>query len=253
MKRRRPLDVWPAYADLMTVLAVIGLLIGAGLLHRDRTSAETQERLGRRVADLETRHTEDLAQLRRLARLAAANQKMSQAIAEAQRRIDEISQHSPGLRFSADQSLEFGNDLVTFETNGVEPNWLDGGRTQLRDFCLAISAALAREGGAAALGAPAAGSMFYIEVEGHTDSQPCKSKDDSSCNWFISSGRAAKFVEFMRRPDYCPGGAAFRLRPIGYADTRPPAPTLPPTRRIAVRLTPDYARIIAGLRQGAEP
>ena len=254
MRRRRSLEVWPSYADLMTVLAVIGLLIGAGLLRRDRTSPATQESLRRHVAELENRHSQDLERLTQLARLAAANQKMSQAIAEAQRRIDEIAQHSPRLRFSADQSLEFGNDLVTFETNGVEPTtWLADARTQLRDFCVAISAALAREEAAAAHGAPATRSMFYIEVEGHTDSQPCMKKGDSMCNWIISSGRAAKFVEYMRRPDYCPGGAAFRLRPIGYADTRPRAPGLPPTRRIAVRLTPDYARIIAGLQQVAAP
>jgi hypothetical protein len=259
VKRRRPLDVWPSYADLMTVLAVIGLFTGAGLLRQHRTSPDAQVRLvrtlarqndslRRHLAELEARHSQDLSRLGRQAQEVARNQRMFQAIQEAQRRIDEISTHS-GLRFSADQSLEFGDDLVTFETSRVEPIWRTGGRTQLRDFCLAISTALTRQRGPDATVAMAVESMFNIEVEGHTDSSHCL--DDPSCNWRISSGRAASFVAVMRQPEFCPGGAMWNVRSIGYADTRPPAPGLPPTRRIAVRLIPDYGRIIASFQRPA--
>jgi len=262
----------------MTVLAVLGLFIGAGLLHQDRTSSDRQERLVRaltvendslrqqlsglerrlkalatqdaalrqQLAALEARHGQDLSRLARQAQEVARNQRMFQAIQEAQRQIDEISTHSR-LRFSADQSLEFGDDLVTFATNQVEPIWRSGGRNQLREFCQAISAELARQHGAAtAAGAMGGGSMFDIEVEGHTDSSLCR--DDPSCNWRISSGRAASFVAVMRQPRFCPGGAAWSVRSVGYADTRPPSPGAPPTRRIAVRLIPDYARMITAFR-----
>ncbi|HYL05949.1 MAG TPA: hypothetical protein VE075_07905, partial [Thermoanaerobaculia bacterium] len=65
-----------------------------------------------------------------------------------------------------------------------------------------------------------------------------------SCNWRISSGRAASFVAVMRQPQFCPGGAAWHVRSVGYADTRPPAAGASPTRRIAVRLIPDYGRLV---------
>jgi flagellar motor protein MotB len=252
VRRRRPLDVWPSYADLMTVLAVLGLFIGTGLLRQDRTSVDRQERFIRTLArqneslrqqlgELAARHLQDQSRLARQAREVARNQGMFKAIQEAQRQIDEISTHS-GLRFSVDQSLEFGDDLVTFETNSVEPIWRTGGRTQLRDFCLAVSGALAHQRGAATQGREAVESMFDIEVEGHTDSSTCS--DDPSCNWRISSGRAASFVAVMRQSGFCPGGEAWSVRSVGYAETRPPGPGLPPTRRIAVRLRPDYGRII---------
>jgi len=224
LRRRARLDVWPAYADLMTVLAVIGLSVAASLAPQvpPRPRLRAREDLRRKVQE------------------AARNKQMFGAIQEAQRQIDAISQRS-GLAFGTDQSLQFGDDLVTFETNGLQPIWSQGGRSRLQRFCEAIATELGREPGRSA----GLGSMFIVEVEGHTDSSRCPS--DAHCNWWISSGRAASFVAVMRQPDYCPGGSRLNLRPIGYADTKPPTPTSAPTRRIAVRLTPNYQEIIASL------
>ncbi len=253
MRRRRALDVWPSYADLMTVLAVIGLLTAAGVLRRDAAALAAERRSARQLMDQEARVQELVRQAadarkaataaRSQCREAAINQGMFQAIQEVQRRIDEISTRS-GLRFNADQSLQFGDDLVEFAPSKVDPIWHAGGRDQLRAFCRVVARALS-SGLVAGSRAADPGSKFIIEVEGHTDSTPCPG--NPHCNWLISSGRAANFMAVMREPESCPGGAAWSVRSIGYADTKPP-PGLPPTRRIAVRLTPDYGRIISAFK-----
>ncbi|HVR10334.1 MAG TPA: hypothetical protein VMW75_19960 [Thermoanaerobaculia bacterium] len=261
MRRRRWFDVWPAYADLMTVLAVVGLFTTVALARQAsarqepaRRLRELEPRMRQLSADLAARDRElaalrtelarrtqgyaaSLERLRGQVREAARNEQMFHAIQEAQGLVDQISKRS-GLTFSADQSLEFGDDLVTFQTNSTEPIWRQDGRRRLLRFCQAISAQL---GGASAT-ASGSDSLFVIEVEGHTDSAQCPG--DPNCNWWISSGRAASFVAVMRQPATCPGGQRWNLRPIGYADTKPPAASHLPTRRIAVRLTPDYRQII---------
>jgi hypothetical protein len=262
MRRRRPLDVWPAYADLMTVLAVLGLFAAAAQLRLNQgvaTKAEApllvaQRHIATLNDELATMRGELAAgqrlraqeerRLQSCTQAAARNQQMFSAIQEVQTQIDEISRRS-GLTFGADQSLEFGEDLVTFARNEVTPtSWQPDGRMRLRRFCEAVSAELAR----ARSGAPGIGSrlasMFVIEVEGHTDSTRCPG--DPHCNWPISSGRAANFAVFMRSPEYCPGGRDWDLRPIGYADTQPPVAGSP-QRRISLRITPAYGRLIAEL------
>jgi flagellar motor protein MotB len=253
MRRRRWLDAWPAFADLMTVLAVVGLLTAAGLSQQAvaqpelaRRLREQQARADQLAAQLAARDAEmarrersyaaNLERQRGKCREAANNERMFGAIQTAQRLVDQLSARS-GLAFSPDQSLEFGNDLVTFAENSTVPTWQPDGRSRLLRFCQSLAAELGRAPGARLE------SQLIIEVEGHTDSLQCR--QDPNCNWSISSGRAAAFVSYMRQADYCPGGQRWTVRPIGYADTKPAAPGQAPTRRIAVRLAPDYARIIA--------
>jgi hypothetical protein len=232
MRRRHLINVWPAFADLMTVLAVVGLFTTLAL---SRVTAKDRD-LASRVRELE-REREGL---RLQVREAARNEKMFQAIQQAQQLIDEISKRS-GLTFGADQSLQFGDELVSFNLNDVKPIWKADSREKLRRFCASISGQLVQDSSDNAVK-----PFFVVEVEGHTDSSQCP--DEPDCNWRISSGRAAEFVSFMRRSSYCPGGAGLSLRPVGYADTKPQGGSGAPTRRIAVRLVPDYERIIARLQ-----
>lgn len=256
MRHRHPINIWPAFADVMTVLAVVGLFttlalsslvssersLGRRLLDLERTRRSLEEHVKQLEQErqvLESRWNQEREGLRQQVREAARNEKMFQAIQEAQRFIDQISQTS-GLSFGADQSLQFGDDLVSFRLNSVEPIWSSGGRERLHRFCDAVSRQLSIPSGSMPVG-----SLFMVQVEGHTDSIRCPG--DPNCNWWISSGRAANFVAVMKKPEFCPGGAEFTLRPIGFADTKPIASYMPPTRRIAVRLVPDYEKIITRL------
>ena len=252
MRRRRPLDVWPAFADLMTVRAGVGLFTAVSLgrlmspsedlavrnRELQRRLAELQEQLRKSAQDQQAREAEWARRRRALEgqiREAARNEQMFKAIQSAQSLIDDVSRGS-GLSFAADQSLQFGDDLVSFALNGTVPRWQGDGRERLQRFCQAVSGQLSRSSGG-----EDARRLFVVQIEGHTDSVLCPG--EPACNWRISSGRAAAFVALMRQPDYCPGGAELTLRPVGYADTRP-LPGSPPTRRITVRLLPDYERMI---------
>jgi flagellar motor protein MotB len=253
MRRRNSINVWPAFADLMTVLAVVGLFttiaisrvaaqkvdLTVRLRQLQQARQEMKEKLKRLDQERKVREQEwnqERAGLQKQTQEAARNQEMFRAIQEVQRFIDEISRNS-GLLFGTDQSLQFGDNLVSFKVNSTDPIWQADSRERLRKFCEAVS-----RQGSYSLGSASIRDLFVIEVEGHTDSTNCRG--EPSCNWQISSGRAAEFVSFMRRDEYCPGGAAWNLRPIGYADTKPPVGGKVPTRRIAVRLAPNYESLI---------
>lgn len=262
MRSRHRLTVWPAVADLMTVLAVIGLFGCLALLPHAREKSELVQRvreLQERNAELEDREGDlevELAarrqeveeaerrnrELEKEVREAARNREMFEAIQRAQAVVDRISSDAR-LRFEADQTLRFGDDLVEFAPSSFLPSWQPEGRAKLRTFCLELSRRLA----ARTEDGTELRELFTVQVEGHTDATGCPG--DPHCNWWISAARAAVFVALMKQDAYCPGGAALNLHPVGYADTQPPGgnpfASRQERRRISVRLIPDYRRIIS--------
>jgi flagellar motor protein MotB len=255
MRRRRSINVWPAFADLMTVLAVPGLFVAIALLYSPdgdeelrRVIAGLQQQLaelrsenqilGNRVsvAEGETARLEQTNEM--IAREAAKNKEMFRAIQSVAELVDVIEDIS-GLEFSSDQSLDFGSAVASFELNETEAILSSENREKLLEFCKAISEALAY----ASRSGDGLARVFTIHVEGHTDSSTCPG--DPYCNWRFSAERAVKFVSYMRRSDFCPGGRELNLRPIGYADSRPAFGSHEPTRRITLRVIPDYEEIIS--------
>jgi flagellar motor protein MotB len=262
----------------MTVLAVVGLVTTVSFLATQQSRAERQpsteeleaerlekEEAKRRAAELARERDQlaaaieevrrDLEEARKDLELASQewdkertsleqavvrNKKMFHATQRAQKIIDRIAKDDL-LQFDFDQSLRLGDELVRFERNKVEPLWQSDGPQHLRHFCTRLSEEFDRLKDE--VKDPV--SLFTILVEGHTDSTRCPG-DDLDCNWSFSSQRAVSFLELMRDDEICPGGAEWQLRPIGYADTRPvpPAPGEPPvpTRRISLRVVPDYER-----------
>jgi len=226
MRRRESLNVWPAIADLMTILAVPSLFVSVGLYFYS-TLAGFHPVPG---AD-GGRHE------------IPKNERMFQAIQRAEDFVKEVRRAS-GLALDLDQTLRFGDDLVGFPLNGFEPVWRADGRARLRRYCDSIAATLRRR--------PGMRDRFVIYVEGHTDVSACPGQP--GCNWWISANRAAGFVVIMRQPEICPEGARWKLLPTALADAQAVFQG-PADRRIALRLAPDYKRIIddvlgeaAGLR-----
>jgi len=270
MRRRRPINVWPAFADLMTVLAVVGLVTTVGFLAAQQSEGTTPtleeleaEQAKRQKAELlavklaseleKLRHK--LAQTREVHKDAQEtwanerasleqevinNERMFQATQRAQTIIDRIQQDNL-LRFDADQSLRLGDELVRFERNKIKPIWQGEGKAHLRHFCKRLSEEFSRL--ESELEDPT--SLFTVLVEGHTDSTQCPG-DDLDCNWSFSSQRAVNFLALMREDGVCPGSTRWQILPVGYADTRPvsPAPEKPsePIRRISLRVVPDYEK-----------
>lgn len=234
IRRRRAIEVWPAFADLMTILCVPGLFLAMGLLSA----------LGKDgVASVRQLQVEN-DRLTQALQEQARNSAMFNAIQEVQRVIDSLASQS-NLRFSSDQTLRFGDDLVTFDLNSTSAEWKAGGQSKLRVFCEALQNRLT--GRRTELGELS--KLFSIEVEGHTDSTACVAKAD--CNWIFSTGRAVAFRSLMHDTAICPGGIGLDLKPIGYADTKPETISgsdLPrATRRIALRIVPNYQAIISAV------
>ena len=271
MSRRRPINVWPAFADLMTVLAVVGLVTTVGFLAAQQSDATDHPSVEDLEAEIRAREeaehraeqlAEQLDELRaslekvleelqlakrkwkderqQLKEQAVHNEKMFHATQRAQMIIDRIAQDDL-LRFDPDQSLRLGDELVRFDRNKVDPIWQKNGPEHLRHFCTRLSEEFDRLGGE--FEDPV--SLFTIHVEGHTDRTRCLG-GDVDCNWSFSSQRAVNFLKLMRNEEICPGGATWQLRPIGYADTRPVSPSPgvqpKPIRRISLRVEPDYER-----------
>lgn len=268
MRRRHQLTVWPAVADLMTVLAVSGLFGCLALLPHAEAKGELvkeAQKAEEKIRDLKEKSKEDqqriqdleatLTALREAAsrweeqkqtyegqlQEAAKNEQMFEAIQRAQSVVDQISADK-SLRFEQDQTLRFGDDLVQFAPNSFLPTWKPEGRAKLREFCQKLSRRLtARTEDGADLR-----DLFTVQVEGHTDSTGCPG--DPYCNWWISAARAALFVALMKGDDHCPGGATLNLQPVGYADTKAPelraSATKSERRRISLRLVPAYQSII---------
>lgn len=253
MRRRRPVHVWPAVADLMTVLAVLGLfsalaLIPAtqdktGLLDRVRALQkevstreaeleECEEALEELSEQCETQREEYEEQLRE----AALNEKMFQAVQEVQRIVDEISADQQ-LQFSEDQTLQFGDDLVEYDINSTYPRFRPAGRERLRRFCQLLSQKLDAESSAV----KDIRDVFVLEVQGHTDDTQCP--NDPHCNWWISASRAAHFITLMHDPDLCPGTEDLRFRAVGLAQTEPPVNQFMDSKRIIVKLSPLYDQL----------
>lgn len=219
MRRRTPINVWPSLADLMTVLAVPALCTAVGLYpyYRNSGGYPTGGPPG----------------------VTPRNEEMYQAMERAQDVIDGIEAGLPkelGAIKKYDQSINFGDDLVDYEINGYVPLWRKDSRDRLEQYCRFVSQELRRKYG----NTQEVKRSVTVLVEGHTDSTTCKGRPN--CNWIISAGRAGAFVSFMKKENFCPGGANLDLRPLGFADTK--LLQGEPTRRIALRLVPNYEKII---------
>jgi hypothetical protein len=212
----------------MTVLAVPALCTAVGLYPYYRSDDDPKR----------DRTAENVRRER------AENEDMFQAMQRAQAVINRIAANLKqlGAKLNRDQSIDFGDDLADYVINGVVPKWRDKSRKRLEDYCRTVAEELEGEYGPGVDGKRA----ITILVEGHSDSTQCKKKP--GCNWYVSAERAGAFVTLMKKSSFCPGGADLDLRPVGYADTKP-LPGRPPTRRIALRLVPNYERLIKEKRK----
>jgi hypothetical protein len=219
VRQRETINVWPAIADLMTILAVPCIVVSVGLF--PFSHLEGSRPGGDSIDTPSTKRSEE-----------PKNVRMFKAIQRAEDFVKEVRGLS-GLKLDADQSLRFGDDLVEFRLNSFEPIWKGDARRRLQTYCASIAAAVRRQ--------PAMEDRFILFVEGHTDSSTCPG--DPDCNWWVSANRAAAFVVTMRRPEICPGGAHWTMLPTGLAATHPIAHGST-DRRIALHLVPNYQRII---------
>lgn len=241
MRRRSPINVWPSLADLMTILAVPALFTAVGVLpflglngsgerQVQQDFVETTPKPGRKqeAFGVNLEHVK--------------NKKMFWAIQRFHRMLGSVKK-SVGGQLGPAQTIVFGDDLLTYDLGETRKlKWKPEGLDKLRKFCASLQEAFEKSDLSSAYRQP--GEVFLIHIEGHADSIGCRDVvGDPLCNWRISSARAANFVDRMKDPKYCPGGDKLFLLPIGYADSAPMSGSKP-TRRIALRIVPNYDRLI---------
>jgi flagellar motor protein MotB len=251
--RRRETNVWPAFADLMTALSVVGMGLAFVMMAKSRQNEVAQQTLSYcetflKGAELIPADSADAAEaakafaakyaeredeLRRCVEATA----MKDAVELAENAMREVAA-ALGQEPSDDLSVPFGEDVVTFATNETRPSLTVEGRDKLKTLCETLKAALSRR--SPTLGVPLS-KLSMVFVEGHTDRHDCPR--DPGCNWKVSADRASRFRVLMERPDLCPGGKDWNLVPLGLADSNK-RESDPLSRRIEIRVVPDYAEIV---------
>lgn len=242
---RREIDVWPAVADLMSTIAVLGLVFAAVMSHQlsiflkdphaMERILEENEALKKAKAGLEKQNEDLAAEIRELST-------MQHAVGVADDAMKEVAD-ALHIQRQADLSIVFGENIVSFSTNEVEPKLSEEGRREIKRFCNALRDALARLDPSTGV---ARANFAILQVEGHTDSTHCLAEPE--CNWRYSAERAARFRAMIADASLCPGSAGWTIRPVGLADSKPRA-TPAESRRIELRLVPDYAAILKRVGQ----
>ena len=239
MRSKRPYNPWPAFADLMTVIAMACLV--ALLMRRDEPAAFE---LARRAVSLATAD----AALAANQVETAENEEMLRAIRISEMMIRKLRENLqiPPEEWSKDQSLRFGEDLIRFSSGRADVIWLPDGKPRMLAFCKSLTQLLDEpfEPGASVRRR----ELFTVWVEGHTDSLRCGGSDD--CNWNLSAQRASAVRNELARDEICRGSYNWRLRPLAMAASAPIADEATvagraKNRRIEVRVVPDYSAIIA--------
>lgn len=246
------INVWPALADLMTVLSVPGLFTAVGLLPYfvrndsglgvQRVLASVAPRAGSPTTVApQPVGTVSPGKSGGPGYEPPLNPAMFRSTQAAQRVIDLI-RPVLGFQFTDAQTLEPGPDLFSFRPGSDRLQRTENSRLELSRFCSSLVAAreLARRNGLALE------TLFVLEIEGHADSVPCQV--DPGCNWKHSVARATAMREELQREPACQLLSGWRLRLVGYADTKPPPPSpqgpLLATRGVRFRLAPDYEAIL---------
>ena len=88
-RSRSPLTAWPAFADLMTVLAVLGLAIAAGVASVDAPAPPPEDRVGSLKAELATARERIASLEAELAGAREVNAGLRAGLDEAERSLDE--------------------------------------------------------------------------------------------------------------------------------------------------------------------
>ena len=262
--RRRAIDVWPAISDLLAVMLVIlavvwsqkNFAVNPDKVERAKFNSAKSEldALNRELAQFRVNAAQRALELatnkatldKQALDLANANAKLAeyaeksmnaeslnQTITQAMNSVQQVLSNIEGVK-NEDQSITFDGELIDFGLNAssIPDSALASIALRLEDFCSNLKQIPNLPNGG-----------LSLLVEGHTDSTPCQ--DGLFCNWRISTDRAVSFMLAMSKADQCQDlGEGFTVKPVGRADTVPPASGSP--RRVTLQVVPNYAEFSNG-------
>jgi flagellar motor protein MotB len=275
VSKRRSIDVWASFADLLSVLLVLalaGVAISASKANFEKAErskvtkeltdslknaenleknvetlekevsinvgmlTKTQGELKNLIANLTERNNVLELEKRSLSDQISATAVRNKKLAEATNKVQDALSGLP-YKLQEDQSILIPGEVATFNTNETESRvQLTMLRSVMGKFCENMNT----------IKGLAPGSLV-MEIEGHTDSAQCQDPKTGRvfrpfCNWQISSDRAGKFLELMKTHEVCKLSDIFLFRAVGIADTVAPESGDP--KRITIRVVPNYKSLL---------
>lgn len=211
--RESRLNFWPAYVDLMVILAVVGLLAAAEYAPSGGRGEEVKLRM-------------KYVQPRLMADAAVDNLR-----SELKREGIQVKEH-------ADGGIRIPESLLKFDSGSVIPKVDDEKKEIVRKICEAIKKSIDKIDNG--------NEILVIQIEGHTDSQPIGPElmRYYPTNWELSAARATGILRLMSE-DYGLDPAHYSIRALGLSDTVPIEKNFESelNRRIEIKIMPDYERI----------
>ncbi|HAA91563.1 MAG: hypothetical protein CMM48_02190 [Rhodospirillaceae bacterium] len=214
-KIEEPLDDWLiTYADAITLLLAFFVI----LISFSKIDVQTFEKV--------------TAEIKKEIR---KEEKVERPIFSLFNNLQSILDGSPSI-IQENSEVTFDDEGVVLEFNGKA--FFKSGSADLLPEAQKIMATIAEE-----MGNPTY-AKYFLDVEGHTDDIPIRTRRFPS-NWELSASRAASVVRYFISLELNPA----RLKAAGYADTRPKLPNrdltgnaLPENqaanRRVVIRLHP---------------
>ncbi len=214
------LNFWPAYVDLMVVLAFTSLFAFSVSEGDQSTEEKYKEAFERCTKDVE-----------KIEEYKKYSEKIMHTL-EQKLKKDNIT-----VKSSCD-SIILGDSVLSFGTREVAPIMSESQRDMFFGICRAIKASIDEvENGR---------QSFEIVIEGHTDSVPIHTGCFPS-NWELSAARATNILRLMADQANCDMTYdRYSLKAIGYGETKPIEMITGPSernRRIEIKIVPNYEKI----------
>lgn len=206
------LNFWPAYVDLMVVLAVVGLISAAGYkISLERGSSNIQKWITQR-------------------------QKVDRVINNLHQELTKSNIHV----IEQPDGVRLPESLLKFDSGKVKPIMDEYSENTFRKICLAIKNSFDK--------IPGGNQDLIIVFEGHTDSQEIGPELAMyyPTNWELSAARATYVLRIMSSSFYGLNPDYYQMRAIGFGDKQPIENgkiISQANRRIEIKILPNYEKI----------
>lgn len=226
--RRSIIDIWPAYADLFSTLAVLGIFASFFI-------SEKENRINKLNKEVELKQSAFEELQTRCTKINKYFELAELVLEEVKAEIDHL-----GINVirTAD-SLVLSENFIYFDRNDwSKPIFREGkvGEEKFLNLLESLKRSIEKKN---------ARGKLIVYIEGHTDSSQFKTTQYT--NWNLSSERASTIVNWIKSKNI-----DMDIIPIGLADTRP-APfcnileneenKMACNRRIEIKISPNYSEI----------
>lgn len=204
------LNFWPAYVDLMVVLAIVGLISAAAAYKLSGSSNIKKFVEVRKIVDevIDNIHLE------------LTKSKIN------------IVEQADGIRIP--------ESILKFNSGEVKPIMDENTKNIFQKICVSIKKSVDK--------IPDGNKILCIVIEGHTDRQPIGIELSKyyPTNWELSAARATYVLRMMSLPNYGLNPDHYQMRAIGFGYNQPVEKDeiiSQENRRIEIKILPNYEKV----------